>query len=267
MSILDDTLRDLVMANRILAYEGVLDAYGHVSVRSPNDPGRYFISVSRSPELVTREDIIECSLDGKPVRNEPRPLYLERFIHGAIYEARPEVLGVVHSHALDVLPFSISTTPLRAVLHSAGQLGHRMQVWDIADRFGDTTMLVVNMAQGRDLAERLAGDRVVLMRGHGFAAAGRNVREVVRLSVNMPRNARALLDAIRLGGPVKGLSQGEIDKRLEMRPDGSEFHRAWEYWAKRAGCGDMLEAPPRGVTVAKPAAPKKRAVPPKKKKR
>ena len=260
MALRDDTYRDLVLANRILAHEGVVDAYGHVSVRHPDDPGRYLISVSRSPELVTGGDIVECSLDGTPVRKEERPLYLERFIHGAIYETHPEVMGVVHSHALEVLPFSISSEPLRPVLHSAGPLGHRIPVWDIADRFGDTTLLVVNMAQGRDLAERLAADRVVLMRGHGFAASGRSLREVVRLAVNMPRNARALLDAISLGGTVKSLSEGEIDKRLVMSPDGAEFYRAWEYWATRAGCADMLPDRPRAVAVKRPgrkAAPKK----------
>jgi ribulose-5-phosphate 4-epimerase/fuculose-1-phosphate aldolase len=259
MSEIDDILRDLVVANRILAHEGVCDAYGHVSARNPRDPRRYFISVSRSPELVTRDDIVECTLDGRPVHDDKRPLYLERFIHGAIYESRADVTGVIHSHALDVLPFSISATPLRPVLHSAGPLGHRIPVWDIADRFGDTTLLVVNMAQGRDLAERLSDDRCVLMRGHGFAAAGRSVREVVRLAVNMPRNARVLLDAIRLGGPVKGLSTGEIDRRIEMRPDGPEFYRAWEYWATRAGCADMLSDRPRAVAVPKRAAPKKKA--------
>ncbi len=261
MSELDDILRDLVIANRILGHEGICDAYGHISVRSPRDPKRYFISVSRSPELVTLDDIVECTLDGRPVREEKRALYIERHIHGAIYEARPEVMGVVHSHALDVLPFSISPTPLRPVIHSAGPLGHRIPVWDIADRFGDTNLLVSNMAQGRDLAERLADDRAVLMRGHGFAAAGRSVREVVRLAVNMPRNARVLLDAIRLGGPVKGLQPGEIDNRLEMRPDGAEFYRAWEYWATRAGCADMLGEPPRSVTAAA-ATPRPAAKPP-----
>jgi len=261
MSQLDDTLRDLVLANRILAHEQVVDAYGHVRARNPNDPKRYFISVSRSPELVTAGDIVECTLDGRPVRSEQRSLYLERFIHGAIYEARPEVMGVVHSHAIETLPFGISPTPLRPVIHSAGPLGHRIPVWDIADRFGDTTLLVTDMTQGRDLAERLASDRCVLMRGHGFAAAGRSVREVVRLSVNMPRNARVLLDAIRLGGPVKGLSSGEIDRRLEMRPDGNEFYRAWEYWATRAGCADMLSEAPRTVQVAKPAAAPKKPAP------
>jgi ribulose-5-phosphate 4-epimerase/fuculose-1-phosphate aldolase len=268
MSELGDVLRDLVLANRILAHEQVVDAYGHVSVRNPRDPGRYFISVSRSPELVTEDDIIECWLDGRPVREAKRPLYLERFIHGAIYEGRSEINSVVHSHALEVLPFSISPTPLRAVLHSAGVLGHRIPVWDIADRFGDTNMLVTNMAQGRDLAERLNDGRCVLMRGHGFAAAGRTISEVVRIAVNMPRNARALLDAIRLGGPVKGLSPGEIERRLEARPDAVEYYRAWEYWAVRAGCAEMLGTPPKSAPTpaGAPPAPRKPAAAPTKKK-
>jgi ribulose-5-phosphate 4-epimerase/fuculose-1-phosphate aldolase len=219
--------------------------------------------VSRSPELVTKADIIECTLDGKPVRDEKRPLYLERFIHGGIYEARPEIHSVVHSHALDVLPFTISDQPLRPVIHSSGALGHELPVWDQADRFGDTSLLVVNMPQGRDLAASLAANRVVLMRAHGFAAAGRNIAESVRLSVVMPRNARAYLDALQIG-KVKPLSAGEIDLRLVTRSDAPESYRAWEYWATRAGCADMLPGARRGVTVRKPAPAKKKAAPKKK---
>ncbi|HZT51427.1 MAG TPA: class II aldolase/adducin family protein [Stellaceae bacterium] len=261
MSDLQDTIRDLVLANRILAHEGVVDAYGHVSVRSPHDPGRYFISVSRSPELVKESDIVECTLDGTPVRAENRPLYIERHIHGAIYENRPEVQAVVHSHALEVLPFSISTTPLEPVLHSAGVIGRRIHVWDIRDRFGDTSLLVENMAQGRDLAERLAGDRVVLMRGHGFAAGGRSIAEVVRIAAILPRNAQALMDAMRLGGGVKGLSPGEIEIRMRARSDAPEYYRAWEYWAHRAGRSDLLPKPaaaPRRAPAKKKAARKRR---------
>jgi len=173
MSTLRDTIRDLVVANRILAHENVVDAYGHISVRNPDNPNTYFISVSRSPELVKESDIVECALDGTPVGAERRALYIERHIHGAIYEKRPEVQSVIHSHALEVLPFSISTTPMEPVLHSAGIIGRRIHVWDIRDRFGDTSLLVENMAQGRDLADRLADDRVVLMRGHGFATGRR----------------------------------------------------------------------------------------------
>jgi HCOMODA/2-hydroxy-3-carboxy-muconic semialdehyde decarboxylase len=254
MSDLDDVIRDLVLANRILAHEGVVDAYGHVSVRSPRDPGRYFISVSRSPEIVTHDDIIECTLDGAPVRAEKRALYIERHIHGAIYERRSAITSVVHSHALDVLPFTISSVPLQPVIHSGGLLGQRIRVWDIADRFGDTSLLVANMDHGRDLAERLADDRVVLMRAHGFAAGGRSISEAVRISVGMPRNAHAMLAAKLLGGSVKPLTPGEIDIRVQGRPEGPELYRAWEYWAIRAGCADLLKP-----TGTRRSAPKKKA--------
>jgi len=240
MNALDSAIRDLVVANRILANERVLDAYGHVSVRHPRNRDRYLISCSRSPELVEDGDIMEFHLDGTPVGGDKRNPYLERFIHGGIYERRPDVQAVVHSHAEDVLPFSITPTPLRPVLHSSGIIGASVPVWDIADRFGDaTTLLVVNMPQGRDLAERLSDGRVVLMRGHGFAATGRSLSEVVRVSVNMPTNARVLHKAMQMG-EVRGLSAGEVDRRLAMNPDGPEFYRAWEYWATRAGCGHML---------------------------
>ena len=235
---LDVAKRNLVIANRILANEGVVDAYGHVSMRHPHRRDRYLLSRSRSPELVEVGDIIEFELDGTPI-NDKRPPYLERYIHGAIYASRPDIQGVVHSHADEVLPFGISTTKLRPVVHTAGCLGHRIPVWDIAEKFGDTRLLVTNMEQGRDLAATLGPDRVVLMRGHGFAAAGPSLAEVVRISVYMPRNAQTLMSALRLG-EVKSLSAGEIEHHMVSKPDAPEWWRAWEYWAKRAKCEDLL---------------------------
>ena len=245
----DILLRALVVANRILANEKVVDAYGHVSVRNPDNPERYFLSCSRSPELVRHDDIMEFDLDGTPVGGDARTPYLERFIHGANYEKYPDVNAVVHSHADEVLPYTISEEALRPVIHSAGIIGETVPVWDIADKFGDTTLLVVNMDQGRDLAHSLGGNRVALMRGHGFAATGRSLSEVVRVSVMLPRNARILSAALQLGR-VKALSPGEVAKRLMMNPDGPEFWRAWEYWASRAGCGDMLAGHPNNPNGA-----------------
>lgn len=239
MSVPDLARRDLVIANRILANERVADAYGHVSIRHPEHPGRYLLSRSRSPELVEPGDIMEFTLDGQAVGDDGRPPYLERFIHGAIYEARPDVHAVVHAHAEEVLPFTITATPLRPVFHAASFIGARLPVWDIRDKFGDTNLLVVNLAQGRDLAQCLGSDRVALMRGHGFAAAGRSLPEVIRMSVYLPRNARILLDALRLG-EVKALSPGEIEAHAAFTPDNPAMWRAWEYWAVRAGCGDLL---------------------------
>jgi ribulose-5-phosphate 4-epimerase/fuculose-1-phosphate aldolase len=245
MSSLDTLIQDLVIANRILAKEDVVDAYGHVSVRHPENPNRFLIARSVSPELVGAEDIVELGLDGQPAGDDKRALYLERFIHAAIFEARPDVMAVVHAHAEDTLAFGIaSATKLRPVVHSGAFIGPEVPVWDIADNFGDTNLLVTDMAQGRDLAKCLGGNNVALMRGHGFAAASRSLIEVVRMSVYLPRNARVLMRAKQLGGEIKYLSAGEIEARTRgYRPYSPETWRAWEYWANRAGCGHLLTRP------------------------
>src|SRR5881392_663443 len=245
MGSLDTIIQELVVANRILAHEDVVDAYGHISVRSPDNPRHFFIARSLAPELVERDDIVELGLDGQPVREESRALYLERFIHAAIYEARPDIQSVVHAHAEEILPFGIApATPLRPVIHSGSFIGANVPVWDIADKFGDTDVLVRNMEQGRDLAKCLGGNSVALMRGHGFASAARSLIEAVRMAVYLPRNARALMRAKQLGGAIKYLSQGEIDARnAGYSPYSTETWRAWEYWANKAACGHMLTRP------------------------
>src|SRR3989442_12512289 len=175
MSNLDTVIQDLVIANRILAKEEVVDAYGHISIRHPDNPKHFFISRSVAPDLVERGDIVELGLDGQPVRDEPRALYLERFIHAAIYEARPDVHAVVHAHAEDILPFGVAQAlPLKPAIHSGSFIGATMPVWDIADKFGDTALLVRNMAHARSLARTLGNNNVALMRGHGFASAARS---------------------------------------------------------------------------------------------
>jgi ribulose-5-phosphate 4-epimerase/fuculose-1-phosphate aldolase len=246
MSKIDSIISDLVIANRVLAQEQVVDAYGHVSVRHPDNPKHFFLSRSVAPELVERDDIVEFGLDGQPVRDEKRSLYLERFIHAGIFEARPDVVAVVHAHAEDILPFGLTkSTPMRPVIHAGSFIGATVPVWDIADTFGDgTNVLVSNIEQARDLAKTLAGNNVALMRGHGFASAAKSLIEVVRMSVYLPRNARALLRAKQLGGEIKYLSQGEIDARNRgYSPYSTETWRTWEYWANKCGCGHLLTRP------------------------
>jgi HCOMODA/2-hydroxy-3-carboxy-muconic semialdehyde decarboxylase len=229
----------LVIANRILANENVVDAYGHVSLRHPDNPKRFFLARSLAPELIEPGDIMEFDLECNAVSDERQP-YLERFIHGAVYEARPDVMSVVHAHAEDVLPFGITKAPLKPVIHSGSFMGEQVPVWDIRDRFGDTNMLVTNLAQGRDLAKSLDRNNVALMRGHGFVAAARSLIEVVRMSVYVPRNARVQYRAMQLG-ELKPLSPGEIEARnAGYKPHSPETWRAWEYWAKRAGCGHLI---------------------------
>jgi ribulose-5-phosphate 4-epimerase/fuculose-1-phosphate aldolase len=235
VSALAEARQDLVAANRILAREGILDAYGHVSVRDPEHPDRYILSRARSPELVDDTDLFEFALDGTPLQEMSGPPYVERFIHGAVYEARPEVMAVCHNHLISILPFSISTdTKLRPVIHSGRSLGRaEVPVWDIAEESGpETDLLVRNMDQGRSLSRTLGDGAVALMRGHGSVVAGGSASQVVQACVSMDRNARVQMEALRLGGIVP-LSEGEIahaGRRL------ASDNRAWEYWKRRAGC-------------------------------
>ena len=220
MDDLERAIGDLVIANRILAKEDVVDAYGHVSIRHPQKPDHYLLSRSLSPEFVTRDG--HHRVHGSTARrsSDTRPAYLERFIHGAIYEARPDINAVVHSHAEDILPFSISKTPMCCVAHVASDMGAHVPVWDIADKFGDeTNLLVINMEQGRDMARVLGGNAVVLMRGHGFSAAADGLLKLVRMAVYLPRNARILLAAMRMGefkAHVRGRDQNPqpVPRRL-----------------------------------------------------
>ena len=236
MNNIGEQLEELVTANRILAREGVVDAYGHVSIRHPERPDRYILSQSRAPDLVDIDDLMEYTLEGDPIDQQGRAMYTERPIHGGIYEARDDVTAIVHNHSPTVIPFSVTGTPLRPMFHLAAIVGAEVPVWDIRDNFQDTNLLVTTMDQGRDLARCLGGRRVSLMRGHGCVVAGGSIREVVMASVYLQVNAGLLLESLRLG-EVKYLSPGEIElmSETQMRLTGQE--RAWEYWANRAGRG------------------------------
>lgn len=234
MERLVEAMRAVMVANRILAHEGVVDAFGHVSLRHPENPERYLMSRSRSPELVTLDDIMEFMLDGEPIDPRGRAMYAERFIHGAIYERRPEVMSVVHNHSHAIIPFGVTGTALRPVFHVGAMIGADIPVWDIRDKFGDTNLLVVNMEQGRDLAVTMGENHVALMRGHGCAVSGRTVQEAVMTSIYLQVNANLQMAAMALGD-VTYLSQGEIRQCLELFAGELSVTRAWEYFRVRAG--------------------------------
>jgi ribulose-5-phosphate 4-epimerase/fuculose-1-phosphate aldolase len=240
MTALQRAINDLVIANRILAHHGVFDEYGHVSVRHPGDAGRFLLARDCAAAFVDPGDILEFTLDGAPAGEDNRPPGPERFLHAAIYAARPEVNSVLCAGSEDVLPFSITRTPLRAMLGTVGDMGTHVPVWDIAERFGEGTDLAVSdMERACDLAQRLGGHRVVLRRGVGFVATGRTLNDVVKTSVYIPKNARTLAQSLQFG-PVRAISQGEVDQRLAIDPESNAMRRGWEYWAREAGCERWL---------------------------
>lgn len=230
---LENVRRDLVLANRILAREGILDAFGHVSVRHPEDPSHFIMSWARAPELIEDADLMEFGPDGEVVSGDEPP-YLERFIHAAVYEQQPETMAVCHNHTASILPFSISRTArFEPVIHTAGVLGGAAPVWDIATDFGSgTNLLVVNMAQGRSLARTMASGRIVLMRGHGSVVSSVSIPGVVSACINMEKNARVQLQAIQLGDYVP-LSPGELARPAGAPGPSPVPDRAWEAYVRR----------------------------------
>lgn len=223
-------VRDVVAANHILARFGILDAYGHVSVRDPRDAGRYLISRSLAPESVVERDVVGLDLDSAPSRTERRLLYAERFIHGELYRARPDVQAVVHHHSVTTVAFGVTGTPLRAICHMSGFLGDGLPVWEIRDTAGTATdMLVRTPELARALARTVGGAHAALMRGHGAVVAGKSLAQVVARSIYMEVNARIQLDAIRLGAPITYLDPEESRTTVEMHGD---YPRAWEMWTK-----------------------------------
>ena len=223
-------IEDLVAANRILSREGVVDGFGHVSVRHDSAPGVFLLARSMAPGLVTAADIMVFGLDGEALGADRRTAYVERYIHSEIYKAQPEVAAVVHSHSPAVIPFGVTAAKLRPIYHMSSFLGTDVPVFEIRDTHGDTTdMLIRSPALGAALAASLGQATVALMRGHGNVVVGRSIPEVVFRAIYTEMNARLQADALRLGdGRVTYLSDGEA--AASMATNAGVLTRAWELW-------------------------------------
>jgi HCOMODA/2-hydroxy-3-carboxy-muconic semialdehyde decarboxylase len=221
----------------MVANEGVLDAFGHVSMRHPDNPNRYFLSRSRAPELVEPDDLIEYDLDSQPVREPGNTQYSERVIHGEIYKARPDVMSVCHHHAPSFMPLLATSTDYVPVFHLGAVGGIKPPYWDQQDEFGDTDMLVRKPAEGASLARALGQHNLVLMKRHGVTAVGASVRMCVFRSIFSARNAEYQVRATSLGR-VEMLTPGETELAGQIAGTTTGLDRSWEYWLmrlKRAG--------------------------------
>ena len=257
---------ELSLANRILAHEGIVDAFGHISVRHPTDPNRFLISRHRAPELVAPEDILEYTLDTEPVHPTTWRHYGERVIHGCIYQARPDVMSVCHHHAAAMMPYAISRAALIPVYHLAASMGARVPFWDSRDEFGSTALVLVKPEEGRSLAKALGQGWTVLMGRHGATTAGTSIRECVFRTIFSCKNAELQTQA-RLLGHVEALDAQEVElaAAYKLRPGPQE--RAWDYWVKRTLDAEAVVHAAKLASAAKPAraAPAKPARPASKK--
>ena len=222
---------DVVAGSRVLAQQGVLDAYGHVSARSDKRPDRFIMSRSRAPALVTAADIMEHDADSEVV-GDVRKGFLERYIHGEIYRARPEVMAVVHSHSASVIPFGATRTKLRPIYHMGSFLWSGTPVFEIRNEKPDNDLLVRDRPLGHALAKTLGKCNCVLMRGHGMTVIGDSVPEAVFRAIYTEMNARLQLQATQLEGPIEFLSDEE--GRRSTAANRGTLERPWELWKKKA---------------------------------
>ena len=225
-----ELIADLVAGNRILAQEGIVDGYGHISVRHPGNRERFLIARSVAPELVTAADILEVGLDGEPIDAKGRTAYKERFIHSEIYRVRSDVNAVVHCHTPSLIPFADSSVALRPMYHQSAFLAAGVPVFEIRQAAGMTNMLVETAPLGRALAKSLADKPAVLMRGHGAVVVADSILNVVGRSIYLDLNARIQAQAIALGGKITYIDPEEAKQYAAS----DNYSRAWELWKRKA---------------------------------
>ena len=226
-------IEDLVAAYRILAEHGVIDAYGHVSVRSDSDPNRYLLACAIAPETVTPEDIMEYDLESKPIDARGRESVRERFIHGEILKARPDVRAVVHNHSPSVVPFSVTAVPMRPLFHMAAFIGNGVPNFEIRDAEKGTDLLVKTPYLGQALAKTLGACPAALMRGHGSVTVGETLPRAVGRSVYQEMSARMQLQAMSIAGndgKITYLDDAEVKASVPVQ----DYNRAWPVWRAKA---------------------------------
>jgi len=226
-------IEDLAAANRILAEHGVIDGYGHVSVRSDRDPQRYFMSRSLAPELITEDDILEYDLDSNPIDPRGRDSYRERFIHGEIYKTRPEINAVVHNHSPSIIPFGITSESLRPIFHMAAFVGEGVPNFEIRDVEKGTDLLVKTPYLGKALAKTLGGKPAALMRGHGSVVVGENLPRAVGRSIYLEISARLQMQAMMIAGPAGKIACLDASEVKASVPP-QDYGRAWNMWRAKA---------------------------------
>ena len=225
-------IEDLVIASRVCVEHGVIDAYGHVSARNPDNPNTYFISRDLAPEFITESDILEMDMDSTPVRKDSPKSYNERFIHSEIYKARPDVMSIVHNHSHSVVPFSCTTCVLRPIFHMSAFIGLGVPNWDIRDAQQGTDMLVRNSFLGKSLADKLGPHPAALMRGHGSVVVGEKIQVAVGRTIYLDQNAKMQYQAMMMAGSPMEVVYMD-DEEVAANVKWQEYYRSWDLWKRK----------------------------------
>jgi HCOMODA/2-hydroxy-3-carboxy-muconic semialdehyde decarboxylase len=241
---MSNLVQDLVLSYRILAEHGVVDAYGHVSVRSEQNPNRYLLSRALAPELVTEADIMEFDLDSNPLDRQGRGIYLERFIHGEIYKLRPDVQAIVHNHSPSVIPFGVTTVPMKPLFNTGAFVGLGIPTFEIRDFQPSGDIIVKTPHLGHSLATVLAGKPAALMRGHGSVVVGDSLPAAVIRSIYLELSAKLQMQAMTIAGPsgkIVYLDEAEVAETTARQDSARTWERTWDLWRTKALAQLQLE--------------------------
>jgi len=230
-STVKEAIEQVVLANRILANENVLDAFGHVSVRHPKNRDTFLQSRSLSPELVTADDILEIDVDGKVITRTDAKPYAERIIHAAIFKARPDVNAVFHGHPHSVIPFTCTGVPVRPIVHFGAMFYEGINLYDDYDV--SSGMLIASPEEGERVARVLGDKKALLLRGHGCVVVGESAQRMVMAAIYLRDNAAIQFQAMQMGRP-KYLSYEEGRQANIVTESAVVVERAWTYWVRRA---------------------------------
>ncbi|MCD6074562.1 MAG: class aldolase/adducin-like protein [Rhodospirillales bacterium] len=241
---MSNLVQDLVLSYRILAEHGVVDAYGHVSVRSEQNPNRYLLSRALAPELVTEADIMEFDLDSNPLDRQGRGIYLERFIHGEIYKLRPDVQAIVHNHSPSVIPFGVTTVQMKPLFNTGAFVGLGIPTFEIRDFQPSGDIIVKTPHLGHSLATVLAGKPAALMRGHGSVVVGDSLPAAVIRSIYLELSAKLQMQAMTIAGPsgkIVYLDEAEVAETTARQDSARTWERTWDLWRTKALAQLQLE--------------------------
>ena len=233
----ENLAQELALCYRILAEHGVVDAYGHVSVRSTERPDRYLLSRSLAPELVTPDDIMEFDLDSNPIDRQGRGMYLERFIHGEIFKLRPDVQAIVHNHSPSVIPFGVTEVPMRPLFNTAAFVGLGVPTFEIRDFQPSGDIIIKTPHLGHSLATVLGVRPAALLRGHGSVVVGNGLPDVVIRSIYLELSAKLQMQAMTIAGPggrITFLDDAEVAETMARQASARTWERSWNLWRTKA---------------------------------
>jgi len=226
MGAFSELKKTLITACRILDREGMMDELGHFSVRCP-EKGGVFMNGKVSPGQATEKDIVLLDLEGNKLEGALDAVS-ESPLHLAVYQRRPDVMAVAHTHSPMILTLNIAGAPLRPVEGlGASVIGPSAPVFE---QYG----LMDSFELGYGAVEALGDRNICVIKSHGNIVVGGSIEEVCVWTMWVEKAARLQYQAMLLGQP-QWYPEEEIVKSVKQQRKGQSHIRTWNYYKWKLG--------------------------------